>query len=166
MADTHEIIGLKPARNTGIQRARAMARLLDSAARVPGTNIRFGLDAVLGLVPGLGDAAGAAFSGYLILLGSRTGLPKHVITRMVANVAVDTIVGAVPVLGDLFDVAWKSNSRNLALLEEFSAPAAREKSAAASWGVVIAAITILALLLAGGIWLAVLAIRALAGAVS
>lgn len=143
-----------------------MARLLDSAARVPGTNIRFGLDAVLGLIPGLGDAAGAVFSGYLILLGSRMGLPKHIITRMVTNVAIDTIVGGVPLLGDLFDVAWKSNTRNLALLEEFSEPATREGGQSTNKLAVIAAITILVLLLASGIWLAVWAIKALAAAAS
>lgn len=143
-----------------------MARLLDSVARVPGTNIRFGLDAVLGLVPGLGDAAGAVFSGYLILLGSRTGLPSHIITRMVTNVAIDTVVGAVPVLGDLFDVAWKSNTRNLALLEEFSEPATLESRSPTNRLAVIVAITILVLLLAGAIWLAVWAFKALAAIAS
>lgn len=143
-----------------------MARLLDSAARVPGTNIRFGLDAVLGLIPGLGDAAGAVFSGYLILLGSRMGLPKHIITRMVTNVAIDTIVGGVPVLGDIFDVAWKSNTRNLALLEEFSVPASMESRAPTNKLAVIMAITILLLLLVGAIWLAVWAIKGLAAIAS
>lgn len=95
-----------------------MSRLLDNAFTVPGTRFRFGLDALIGLVPGLGDAVSAVFSGYLILQASRLGAPKSVVSRMVANVAVDTVVGWVPLLGDLFDVAWKSNVKNMALLED------------------------------------------------
>jgi hypothetical protein len=85
---------------------------------IPGTQYRFGLDAVIGLVPGLGDAVSAVFSSYLVLQASRLGAPKSVVTRMIANIAIDTVVGWVPLLGDLFDVAWKSNVRNMALLEE------------------------------------------------
>jgi hypothetical protein len=100
-----------------LERLRAVSRLLDSAFVIPGTRYRFGLDALIGLVPGLGDAVSAVFSGYLILQASRLGAPRSVVTRMIANVALDTVVGWVPVLGDLFDVAWKSNLRNMALLE-------------------------------------------------
>jgi hypothetical protein len=96
-----------------------MSRLLDSAFLIPGTRYRFGFDALVGLVPGLGDAVGAVFSGYIILQASRLGAPRSVVTRMIANVAVDTLVGAIPLLGDLFDVAWKSNLRNVALLESY-----------------------------------------------
>jgi hypothetical protein len=94
-----------------------LSRLLDSAFVIPGTRYRFGLDALIGLVPGLGDAISAFFSGYIILQASRLGAPKSVVTRMIANVAIDTAVGWVPVLGDLFDVAWKANLKNMALLE-------------------------------------------------
>jgi hypothetical protein len=100
-----------------VERLRAMSRLLDSAFVIPGTRYRFGLDALIGLVPGLGDAVSAVFSGYVILQASRLGAPRSVVTRMIANVALDTLVGWIPVLGDLFDVAWKSNLRNMALLE-------------------------------------------------
>lgn len=100
-----------------IERLRSLSRLLDSAFVIPGTRYRFGLDALIGLVPGLGDAISAVFSGYIILQASRLGAPKSVVTRMIANVAIDTVVGWVPVLGDLFDVAWKSNVKNMALLE-------------------------------------------------
>jgi hypothetical protein len=95
-----------------------VSRLLDSAFSIPGTRIRFGLDPLIGLVPGIGDAVGAVFSGYLILQASRLGAPRSTITRMIANVAIDTVVGWVPLLGDLFDVGWKANTRNLALLEQ------------------------------------------------
>jgi hypothetical protein len=115
-----------------LTRARALTRVLDTAVRVPGTPVRFGLDAVLGLVPGLGDVAGAALAGYVVLLGTRLGAPTSVVLRMLANVAVDTAVGTVPVLGDLFDVAWKSNTRNLALLEHYVAQPAPRGGRAAS----------------------------------
>jgi len=100
-----------------LERLRTLSRLLDSAFVIPGTRYRFGFDAMVGLVPGLGDAVSAVFSGYIILQASRLGAPRSVVTRMIANVALDTVVGWVPILGDLFDVAWKSNLRNMALLE-------------------------------------------------
>src|SRR5918995_1173787 len=102
-----------------VEHLRALSRLLDSAFVVPGTNYRFGLDALIGLVPGLGDAVSSVFSGYLILQASRLGAPRSVVSRMIANVAIDTVVGWVPLLGDLFDVAWKSNVKNMALLEGY-----------------------------------------------
>lgn len=98
-------------------RARAIARLLDTAFRVPGTNIRFGLDGILGLIPGVGDVAGAALSGYVILTAARAGAPSTLLARMLANVGIDALVGAVPLLGDLFDVAFRANVRNATLLE-------------------------------------------------
>ncbi|MGH7509021.1 MAG: DUF4112 domain-containing protein [Gemmatimonadales bacterium] len=101
-----------------IEHLRTISRLLDSAFSVPGTRYRFGLDALIGLVPGLGDAVGAIFSGYVILQASRLGAPRSTINRMIANVAIDTIVGWVPLLGDLFDVGWKANLKNVALLEQ------------------------------------------------
>jgi hypothetical protein len=100
-----------------LERLRVLSRLLDSAFTIPGTGVRFGLDALIGLVPGLGDAIGAIFSTYLILQASRLGAPRSVIARMIANVGIDTVIGWVPVLGDLFDVGWKANNKNFALLE-------------------------------------------------
>ncbi|HEX7336399.1 MAG TPA: DUF4112 domain-containing protein [Gemmatimonadales bacterium] len=110
------IVGAYPAPE--LDRLRAVSRLLDNAFTIPGTNLRFGFDALIGLVPGIGDALGALFSAYLILQARRLGAPKSVINRMIANVGVDTVVGWVPVLGDLFDVGWKANNKNLALLEQ------------------------------------------------
>lgn len=100
-----------------IERLRSISRLLDNAFIIPGTQYRFGLDPLIGLVPGLGDAVSAVFSGYIILQASRLGAPRSVVTRMIANVVLDTLVGWVPILGDLFDVAWKANLRNMALLD-------------------------------------------------
>src|SRR5919112_6767794 len=144
-----------------LARARTLARLLDSAAKVPGTRIRFGADAVLGLIPGLGDVGGAALAGYLVILAQRLGVPRAVVLRMLANVAVDTLGGTVPLIGDLFDVAFKSNLRNVALLERaLERPAATTRTSR-----LMVAVTILglALLVAGGLVITVLAIRAIAG---
>ena len=118
-----------------LARARTLTRLLDSAARVPGTGFRFGLDPLLGIIPGLGDVTGAALSSYLVVLASRHGAPTATIVRMIANVAIDTVVGALPVLGDLFDAGWKANTRNLALLERHVGEPTREAPAsrAAVW---------------------------------
>jgi hypothetical protein len=99
-------------------RLRGIARLLDTAFQVPGTRFRFGLDALIGLVPGIGDAVGAMFSTYIIFRAARLGTPTSTLARMLVNVGIDTIVGEVPLLGDLFDFGWKSNTKNLALLEE------------------------------------------------
>ena len=147
-----------------LARARTLARLLDSAARVPGTGIRFGADAIIGLVPGLGDIGGAALAGYLVILAQRLGVPRAVVLRMLANVAVDTLAGSVPVIGDLFDVAFKSNLRNVALLERaLERPATTPRT---SRLVVVGTIVGLALLVAGGLVVTVIAIRAIAGAVN
>lgn len=138
---------------------RSLARLLDSAVGVPGTGVRIGLDPVLGIIPGLGDVAGAALSGYMVLVARQQGAPAAVIMRMLANVAVDTAVGAIPVLGDLFDVAWKSNTRNLALLEGVAgAPVATKR---ASVFVVAGALILLVALAAAGVVIAIYVVKQL-----
>lgn len=100
-----------------VERLRALTRLLDNAIQVPGTRYRFGIDALIGLVPGIGDAIGAVFSAFIVFQAARMGVSKSTLARMMGNVALDTIVGEVPLLGDLFDAGWKANTRNLALLE-------------------------------------------------
>src|SRR5438094_4957870 len=99
--------------NESLRRVRAVATVLDDAIRIPGTNIRFGIDPLVGLVPGLGDLLGGAASAYIILEAARAGAPATVLLRMAANVGIDTLIGALPVVGDLFDFAWKSNARNV-----------------------------------------------------
>ena len=101
---------------------RRWAVLLDSAFAVPGTSVRFGLDAILGLVPGLGDLATPVFTGLLLITGMRMRLPLVVQARMVMNAGLDMLFGLVPVAGDLVDVAWKANLRNLELLERHAVP--------------------------------------------
>jgi Domain of unknown function (DUF4112) len=147
------------ARDDGLATARLVARLLDSAVGVPGTGMRVGLDPLLGLVPGLGDVAGAALSGYIVLLAARRGAPASVVARMLGNVAVDTAVGAVPVLGDLFDVGWKSNTRNVALLERhLDRPA---EASGSSRLVVAGVLAVLLLFAALGLWLTYVVLHAL-----
>jgi hypothetical protein len=101
---------------------RRWAVLLDSAFRIPGTGIRFGLDAIVGLIPGLGDISTPAFAALLLIQAVRMRLPVVVQARMVLNAAFDMLVGLVPVLGDLVDIGWKANLRNLALLERHARP--------------------------------------------
>jgi hypothetical protein len=105
---------LDPAR---VERLRRLAVLLDDSIPIPGTGFRIGVESILGLIPGAGDLAGGAFSLYILLQAARMGVPRSLLTRMGWNLAVDVVVGAVPVLGDLFDAGFKANMRNLALLE-------------------------------------------------
>ena len=108
----------------GATRAQRLARLdwlanlLDTAFVVPGTGIRFGLDALIGLVPGIGDAITTVISLYIVREAHALGASKVVIARMLANVAFDGVVGAVPLVGDMFDVVWRANRRNVALLRQ------------------------------------------------
>jgi hypothetical protein len=145
--------------SASLMRARAVARLLDSGARIPGTKIRFGLDPVLGLVPGLGDVAGAVLSGYIVLVGVRLGASRSVVLRMLANILIDTVVGSVPLLGDAFDVVWKSNNRNVALLERFLERP--EETRAASRALILMVVVVLAVLAVGAVIVSVVALRAL-----
>ena len=98
--------------------------LLDSAFQVPGTNMRFGMDPIIGLVPGAGDLITGFFSVMILLHGLRLGVPKVIVGRMLMNIATDLVVGAVPLLGDLFDAAFKANLKNMALLEAYAQPGA------------------------------------------
>jgi hypothetical protein len=99
-----------------IARIDALATLLDTAFLLPGTNVRFGFDAMIGLIPGIGDVITTALSLYIVGEARALGAPRHLILRMLANVALDGVVGAVPLLGDAFDVMWRANRRNIALL--------------------------------------------------
>lgn len=96
---------------------RKLSGWLDAKFRIPGTSIRFGLDPVIGLIPGVGDLVTLAMSTYPILAARRLGLPKRTLVRMIANVSMDALIGAIPVLGDLYDFAFKANTRNLKLIE-------------------------------------------------
>lgn len=98
---------------------RRVAWLLDDAFRVPGTDRRFGIDPLLGLLPVGGDLAGAALSGWIVVTAARLGAPPSVLLRMGGNLLLDAVVGAVPVLGDLFDAGWKANRRNVDMMRAY-----------------------------------------------
>jgi hypothetical protein len=104
-----------------LKRIRLLSRLLDEQFRIPGTTYRVGLDGLLGLIPGIGDAAGALLSTYILYEAIRLGVPRTVLLRMIANIGIDTVGGAIPVVGDIFDMAWKTNKKNAALLHAYLA---------------------------------------------
>lgn len=111
-----------------LQRIRRLSHVLDNAIGIPGTRIRFGLDPLLGLLPGGGDTASAVLSAYIVFEAARFGVPRELLMQMVGNLLLDATVGSVPVLGDLFDVTWKANTRNMALLEShLGTPASQRK---------------------------------------
>lgn len=105
-------------RRDRIERLDRLATLLDTAFVLPGTNIRFGADALIGLVPGIGDSVTTALAAWIVYEAHKLGVPRRVLIRMMGNVAIDGLVGSVPVLGDLFDVAFRANRRNVRILRE------------------------------------------------
>lgn len=106
-----------PASPGRIEYLRRLTWWMDQGLRVPGTNFRFGLDPIIGLIPGLGDAAGAIISGVILMEAVRNRAASYTLVRMSGNLALDALIGAVPLVGDLFDFGWKANTRNLELLE-------------------------------------------------
>lgn len=141
-----------------VQRLQRLARLWDAAVRLPG-GIAIGLDPLVGLVPGIGDAAGALVSGYIVLEAARLGVPGATLVRMLANIGIDALLGAVPVLGDIFDVAWKSNLKNVALIERHLADPHGARAASRAW--IVAVIAALLLVAGLGITAGWLVVRAL-----
>jgi Domain of unknown function (DUF4112) len=99
-----------------VARLEALAKVTDGVLAIPGTNIRFGVDALIGLVPGIGDVISGLISSYLIWEARQLGAPRWLIGRMMANTLLDTTVGAIPVLGDAFDVMFRANMKNMTLL--------------------------------------------------
>ena len=116
---------------------------MDNVFRVPGLGWRFGLDPVLGLIPGVGDVIGTLVSVYTLLAGVRYGVPRITLIRMGLNVGLDMVIGAIPFVGDLFDAYWKTNQRNLNLLRQRVESTGRRRAVAADWlfvGLVVAAL--------------------------
>ena len=100
-----------------LNRIRKLSRLMDTAIGIPGTKFRIGLDPIIGLVPGAGDIVDTAFSAYLIYLATRFNIPQKTLGKMIYNIGLEAVLGSVPLVGDIFDAFYKSNMRNLALLE-------------------------------------------------
>jgi Domain of unknown function (DUF4112) len=109
----------RASRDASLARLDALSRLFDVAFVIPGTNVRFGIEAILRLVPGIGDAAASALSCWLLYEAHRLGVPTRIFARMLLNVAVEGIVGVVPIAGDAFDVAFRANRRNVRLLRDY-----------------------------------------------
>jgi hypothetical protein len=101
-----------------LNRIRKLSRLMDTAIGIPGTGFRIGLDPIIGLLPGAGDLISTAFSAYIIYLATRFGIPSKDLKRMIFNIGLEAVVGTVPLVGDFFDAYYKSNIRNLAILEQ------------------------------------------------
>jgi Domain of unknown function (DUF4112) len=140
-------------------RYRAVANLLDQFFRVPGTSLRFGLDPLLGLIPGAGDLATAALGAYGLIVAAQLGAPASIQLRMLLNLLLDAGIGAIPIAGDLFDFAFKAHVRNLRLLEEWMGRphATRRSSTLLLLGLLIAFVACVV----GVIWLAFALLRAL-----
>ena len=101
-----------------LSRLKRLAWMVDAAFRIPGTRFRFGLNSLIGLTPAAGDAVLAAISLYIVYEAHRLGVPRQKLTRMLRNVGIEAAAGAVPLLGDLFDMGFKANLRNLAIVED------------------------------------------------
>jgi hypothetical protein len=147
---------LSPQRHTRAEVERSLdelSRYMDGLFRVPGTGWRFGLDALVGLVPWVGDFATTAVSFYILAAGVRYRVPKATLLRMAANVGVDYLLGSVPVVGDLFDAAWKSNQKNVELLRERAAvsPEEARRGRLTDWLFLACIFAALLLLLVGSI---------------
>lgn len=117
------------AKASTLKRLRQFSRLLDNAITIPGTQIGIGLDPILGLIPLGGDFLGVMFSSYIILEAARLGVSKATLGKMVLNVIIDSLVGAVPILGDFFDFAWRANTSNIKLLVDYLKFPSQQRSA-------------------------------------
>ena len=140
-----------------LERLRRLGYLLDDSIPIPGTRFRVGLESIVGLVPGVGDLVGGAFSLYIILQAARMGVPASLLTRMGWNLVVDVVVGAVPFLGDLFDAGFKANMRNLALLDRHARGPVQSRRASRRFVAVL--VLLLGLLLVGAFALAVFLVQ-------
>jgi hypothetical protein len=126
--------------------ARFLAELLDQRFRIPGTSIRIGLDPLIGLIPGIGDTLANLAGSAILFIGAKFNLPKVVLLRMALNIALNTLIGAIPFVGDLFSIWFRSNVRNVQLLERYAGEH-RQTAATSDWLFVFAVIGGLLLLL-------------------
>tara|TARA_B100000959_G_scaffold222291_1_gene235281 strand:- start:94 stop:540 length:447 start_codon:yes stop_codon:yes gene_type:complete len=99
-------------------RLKLLSERLDELTKIPGTNQKIGIDAIIGLIPILGDLIGAVFSTYIMYSGIKMGVSSKVVTKMAANIGIEFIIGSFPIIGDIFDILWKANKRNVELIEE------------------------------------------------
>ena len=137
-----------PSHVASLRRLRRISHLLDNAIPIPGTKYRIGLDPILGLIPGGGDLVGSIFAGYVVFKSAQMGVPQETLVKMAANIVFDTVAGTVPVAGDLLDVAWKANVKNIELLDaHLGSP---EQGKKADW-LFVAALLLGLMLIVGGV---------------
>jgi hypothetical protein len=161
--DTLQLDSRPDTLGTDAKQARGLeqlARWMDSVFEIPFLKLRFGLDAILGLLPGGGDVGAALVSVYILSAANRHGVPRATILRMALNIALDFMVGSIPIAGDLFDVYWKSNQRNVALLQRHlsATPTTAPKMRRADRWFIAAVIAALGLLLVASLALAYIAV--------
>ncbi|MDZ4795500.1 MAG: DUF4112 domain-containing protein [Bacteroidota bacterium] len=140
-------------RQTSIPELRnlhSLAKFMDAQFRIPGTSIRFGLDSLIGLVPGVGDLVSFFISGYMVSIAVKKGASGFVQARMLFNIVIDAVVGAVPILGDIFDVAFKANQRNMKLLQQHYGEGKHQGS---SKKVIVPVVIVMIGVLVGLVWL-------------
>ncbi|MEG5038108.1 MULTISPECIES: DUF4112 domain-containing protein [unclassified Microcoleus] len=137
-----------------LRRIRRISHLLDNAIPIPGTKYRIGLDPILGLIPGGGDLISSIFAGYVVFKSAQMGVPQETLVKMAANIVFDTFAGTVPVAGDLLDVTWKANVKNIELLDaHLGSPEPGKK---ADWLFVAGLLLGLMLIVGGVIFLSVM----------
>jgi hypothetical protein len=141
----------KAQHNKVIRKLDTLAKLMDSQFQIPSTKIRFGLDALIGLIPGVGDFAGFVVSGYMMVVLASNGASGYVIARISLNILIDAIIGSIPFLGDIFDFAFKANERNMKLVHEHYKEGRHQGGA---WKVVAPVLLFLFLLIIGIVWIA------------
>lgn len=150
-----------------LKRLRALSYILDNAIPIPGTPYRIGIDPILGLIPGGGDIAGALLSAYIVFSAGMLGAPKDSLVQMLLNIVLESVVGTVPVLGDLFDATWKANVKNLELLETHlqatPTPTPQRPGLGFIWAVVAAVVLVALVLTLAGIAIITVIIRLLFG---
>ena len=137
---------------SAISNVESMAKWMDSRFTIPGTNIKFGFDALIGLIPGAGDFATLFISGYMITILAKNGASRFLVARMALNIVIDAVLGSVPILGDIFDVAFKANIRNTKLMREHYVEG-RHKGGA--WKLIVPVMLLLTLVVGGVAWLSI-----------
>jgi hypothetical protein len=149
-----------------------LAHWTDTVFRIPGLNIRFGLDAILGLIPGVGDIMTSLASLYILSAANRYNVPRITLARMATNILLDTLIGAIPFVGDLFDAFWKSNARNVELLRRHATAAPgmdKQLQRRDRWFVIAVIAGLVALMIAAGFvafWILSWIVSAIGNAIS
>jgi hypothetical protein len=138
-----------PVQNKRLKNMDKLAKLMDAQFRLPGTDIRFGLDSLIGLIPGAGDLTTFGVSGYMLWIMAHNGASGFLLARMTLNILIDAIVGSIPLIGDLFDVAFKANMRNMRLMQQHYVEGRHRGSA---WKVIVPVLIVLFLVIALIIW--------------